>query len=104
MQAVLSAPLSRLKQISTHLVVLDGSQSSFILIETLFLEALYILRSNDEELHNTELLTNLLKIKENEYKASLSYHKSLKSKEKAIRLFKHYFKKALDQGMLKPVA
>ena len=104
MHAVLSAPASRLKEISTHLSSLDGSQSSLILIETLFLETLYILRSNEQELDNPELLQTLLHIKENEYKASLSYHKSLKSKEKAIRLFKHYFKKALDRPLVKSVA
>jgi hypothetical protein len=42
----------------------------------------------------------LLRIKDNEYKQAQAYYKSLKAKEKAIRLFRFYFKKVLDGSII----
>lgn len=99
MQLALTAPVIRLKEISKRLYALDSTQSTFIHIETLFLEALYISRENHNELDRTDILPSLLRVKENEYKLSQAYYRSIKSKEKYIRNFKHYFKKVLDKAI-----
>jgi hypothetical protein len=99
MQTAISAPVSRLKEISDKLHKLDSNQSALIHVETLFLEALYLSREHNEELQKTELLKDLMHVKENEYKLSQDYYRSIKGKERAIRLFKHYVKKAIDKAV-----
>lgn len=97
MPAILSPGTTRLKEISTKLKSFNCDQSSLISIETLFLEVLSILRDNKGESDLNELLS----IKQNEYKRAQEYYRSIKTKEKAIRQFRYYFKKALDKVLSK---
>ena len=92
---LLISQTARLKEISTKLKSFNCGQSSLISIELLFFDALSILRSIDnEEKQNT--IKSLLAIKENEYKRTQEYYRSVKTLEKTIRQFRFSFKKALD--------
>lgn len=99
MNKVLSSPYSRLKEISTQLQGLDCKQSSLILIETLFFEALSISRNYSQELGKSTLFDDLLLMKENEYKRAQDYYKSIRTKETNIRHFRFYLKKVLDRSI-----
>ena len=77
----ISQPYTRLKAISSALQNVDCRQSSLILIENLFFEALSISRNYSQELSKPTLIDDLLKIKENEYKRTQDYCKTIKAKE-----------------------
>ena len=96
MQNSINESVLRLKEISAKLKTYNCDQSSLVSIETLFFEALSILRTQDDKKEINIFLEGLLRIKENEYRQAQAYYKSLKAKEKAIRLFRFYFKKVLD--------
>jgi hypothetical protein len=100
MQNTINESVVRLKEISAKLKTFSCDQSSLVLIETLFFETLSILRTQENKDKINNFLEDLLRIKDNEYKQAQAYYKSLKAKEKAIRLFRFYFKKVLDGSII----
>ena len=99
MNKVLSTPQSRLKEISTKLKSFDCKQSSLVLIEALFFEALSISRNYPQELSKSTLFSDLIRLKENEYKRTQEYCKTIGTKETSIRHFRFYLKKVLDKAI-----
>ena len=94
-----TVPYNRLKAISTQLQSFDCKQSSLVLIENLFFEALSISRNYSQQLSQSHLIDDLLEIKENEYKRTQEYGKTTKAKEAQIRHFRYHLKKALDKSL-----
>ena len=90
------AQFKRIKEISLKLKSFSCNQSSLISIELLFFDALTILRNIDES-NGQNMIRTLLLVKENEYKRTQEYNRSIKAAEKAIRQFRFGFKRALDK-------
>lgn len=88
--------IKRLKEISAKLKSLSCDESSLILIELLFFDALALLRNIDENT-GENMVRTLLAVKENEYKRTQEHNRSIKAAEKAIRQFRFGFKRALDK-------
>ena len=100
MNKTLTLPYNRLKEISSQLQKFDCKQSSLVLLENLFFEALSLSRNYADEPGQSTLTYELMQMKENEYKRTQEYGKTIKTQESLIRNFRHKFKKVVDKSIV----
>ncbi|HVG16971.1 MAG TPA: hypothetical protein VM935_18510 [Chitinophagaceae bacterium] len=100
---ILSKHKERLTEIYKKISLIPGNEASFVNLENLFYEVLFIAREHNEEIEENDFLSDFKQIEANEYKLTQDkYHKS-KQRERFIKQFKNSFKAKLHSWLKKPL-
>ena len=92
----------RLTAIYKKIGLIPGNEASFVNLENLFYEVLFIAREHNEQIEENKFLSDFKQIEANEYKLTQDkYHKS-KQRERVIKQFKNTFKAKLHSWLKKP--
>ncbi len=92
----------RLTAIYKKIALTRSDEASFVNLENLFYEVLFIARENNEDAENA-FLSDLKHLEANEYKLTQDKYIKSKQRERVIKQFKNTFKAKLHGWLKKPV-
>ncbi len=93
----------RLTAIYKKIALTRSDEASFINLENLFYEVLFIARENSDDFEENLFLSDFKHLEANEYKLTQDKYIKSKQRERMIKQFKNSFKAKLHAWLKKPV-